>query len=57
MKKTYLLAGLFTVCLGLWMGSGLLGGSKIAEESSIAERNLDSLGQAGSGCNPCSNQG
>ena len=47
MKKTYLLAGLFTVCLGLWMGSGLLGGSTIAEESSIAERNLDSSGQAG----------
>lgn len=47
MKKTYLLAGLFTVCLGLWMGSGLLGESTIAEDSSIAERNLDSLGQAG----------
>ena len=47
MKKTYLVAGLFAVCLGLWMGSGLLGGSTTAEESSIAERNLDTLGQAG----------
>ena len=47
MKKTYLLAGLFAACLGLWMGSGLLGGSTIVEESSIAERNLDSLSQAG----------
>ena len=47
MKKTYLLAGLFAVCLGLWMGSGLLGGSTIVEESSIAERNFDSLSQAG----------
>ena len=48
MKKTYLLAGLFAVCLGLWMGSGFLGDSTIAEESSIAERNLGRLGQAGS---------
>ena len=39
------------------MGSGLLGGSTIAEESSIAERNLDTLGQAGSGCDPCPNHG
>ena len=48
MKKTYLLAGLFAVCLGLWMGSGLLEGPIIVEESSIAERNLGRLDQAGS---------